>query len=146
MATSFIFLLTREWSDPTCQNLPWFFSLQEYTTKSTVKMLAAKTHYKYFLKIAEVTHFFCTRNRLYQRFAHNSSDETARAWPWVIRTTDRASLLENLICYNGHNAHTYIVCNTSSTSSTFYPQWSSSFFILYSRHKNAKCLCRDENT
>jgi hypothetical protein len=52
--------LTREWSDPTCRNLP------------TVKILAVNTHCKYFLKIAEVTHFFCTRNRLYQRFVQPS--------------------------------------------------------------------------
>jgi hypothetical protein len=45
-----------------------FFTARAHITKSTVKTLAAKTHYKYFLKIAEVTHFFCTRNRLYQRF------------------------------------------------------------------------------
>jgi hypothetical protein len=61
--------LTREWSDPTCRNLPWFFfTARVHTTKSTVKIWAANTHYKYFLKIAEVTNFFCTRNRLYQRF------------------------------------------------------------------------------
>jgi hypothetical protein len=40
------------------------------------------------------------------------------------------TLLENLICYNGHNAHTYIVYNTSFTSSTFYPQWSNSLEIV----------------
>jgi hypothetical protein len=45
-----------------------FFTARVHTTKSTVKILAANTHCKYFLKIAEVTHFFCTRNRLYQRF------------------------------------------------------------------------------
>jgi hypothetical protein len=27
-----------------------------------------ETQNRYFLKIAEITHFFCTRNRLYQRF------------------------------------------------------------------------------
>jgi hypothetical protein len=48
------------------------------------------------------------------------------------------TLLKNLICYNGHNAHTYIVCNTSFTFSTIYPQWGSSLFILYS-------LWHDEN-
>jgi ABC-type phosphate/phosphonate transport system permease subunit len=53
-------LLTREWSDPTCQNLPrffFFFTAGVHTTKSTVKILAANTHCKYFLKMAEVTHF-----------------------------------------------------------------------------------------
>jgi hypothetical protein len=63
--------LTREWSDPTCRNLFWFFfffTVRVHDTKSTDKILAAKTHCKYFLKIAEVTHFFCPRNRLYQRF------------------------------------------------------------------------------
>jgi hypothetical protein len=44
----------------------FFFIARVYTTKSTVKILAANTHYKYFLKIAEVTHFSvrgtpCTR-------------------------------------------------------------------------------------
>jgi hypothetical protein len=50
-------LLTREWSDPTCRNLPWFFffffNARVHTTKSTVKILAANTHCKYFLKTAE---------------------------------------------------------------------------------------------
>jgi hypothetical protein len=75
--------LTREWSDPACRNLPWFFfvTARVYTTKYTIKILAANTHCKYFLKIAEVTHFFCTRNHLYN--PHNSCAETARAWPWV---------------------------------------------------------------
>jgi hypothetical protein len=68
------FCLTREWSDLTCRNLPWFFffAARVHTTKSTVKILAANTHCKYFLKIAEVTRFFCTRNRLYQRFVQPS--------------------------------------------------------------------------
>jgi hypothetical protein len=44
-----------------------FFTARVHTTKSTVKILAANTHCKYFLKIFEVTNFFCTRNRLYQR-------------------------------------------------------------------------------
>jgi hypothetical protein len=44
-----------------------FFTARVHTTKSTVKILAANTHCKYFLKIAEVTQFFCTRKRLYQR-------------------------------------------------------------------------------
>jgi hypothetical protein len=65
--------LTREGSDPTCRNLPWFFfTARVHTTKSTVKILAANTYCKYFLKIVEVTHFFCTRNRLYQRFVQPS--------------------------------------------------------------------------
>jgi hypothetical protein len=46
----------------------FFFTARVHTTKSAIKILAAKTRCKYFLKIAEVTHFFCTRNRLYQRF------------------------------------------------------------------------------
>jgi hypothetical protein len=45
----------------------FFFTARVHTTKSTVKILAANKHCEYFLKIAEVTHFFCTRNRLYQR-------------------------------------------------------------------------------
>jgi hypothetical protein len=47
--------LTREWSDPTYRNLPWFFlfTARVHATKSTVKILAANTHCKYFLKIAE---------------------------------------------------------------------------------------------
>jgi hypothetical protein len=49
-----------------------FFSARVHTTKYTVKILAANTHCKHFLKIAEVTHFFCTRNRLYQRFVQPS--------------------------------------------------------------------------
>jgi hypothetical protein len=48
--------------------LIFFFTARVHTTKSTVKILAANMHCKYFLKIAEVTHFFCTRNGLYQRF------------------------------------------------------------------------------
>jgi hypothetical protein len=74
LVLSFLFLRRdetgREWSDPTCRKLPWFFFLtaRVHTTKSTVKILAANRHCKYFLKIAEVIHFFCTRNRLYQRF------------------------------------------------------------------------------
>jgi hypothetical protein len=35
-----------------------FFTARIHTTKSTVKILAANMHCKYFLKIAEVTHFF----------------------------------------------------------------------------------------
>jgi hypothetical protein len=50
--------LKREWSDPTGRNLPWFlFTARMHTTKSTVKILAANTHCKYFLKIAEFIHF-----------------------------------------------------------------------------------------
>jgi hypothetical protein len=37
----------------------FFFTARVHTTKSTVKILAANTHYKYFLKIAEITNFFC---------------------------------------------------------------------------------------
>jgi hypothetical protein len=48
-----------------------FFTARVHTTKSTVKIVAAKTHCKYFLKIAEVTNFFCTWNRLYQRFVQS---------------------------------------------------------------------------
>jgi hypothetical protein len=61
-------------SDPTYRNLPWFFffsTARVHATKSTVKIVAAKTHCKYFFKIAEVTHFFCTRNRLYQKFVQS---------------------------------------------------------------------------
>jgi hypothetical protein len=49
------YIITREWSDPTCRNLPWyfFFTAIVHTTKSTVNILAANTHCKYFLKIAE---------------------------------------------------------------------------------------------
>jgi hypothetical protein len=61
--------LTREWSDPTGRNLPWFFfTARVHTTKSTVKILAAKTHCRYFFKNCRSYSFFCTRNRLYQRF------------------------------------------------------------------------------
>jgi hypothetical protein len=48
--------------------LIFFFIARVHTTKSTVKILAANTHCKYFLKIADVTHFLCTQNHLYQRF------------------------------------------------------------------------------
>jgi hypothetical protein len=41
----------------------FFFTARVHARKSNVKILAANTHCKYFLKIAEVTHFFCTRNR-----------------------------------------------------------------------------------
>jgi hypothetical protein len=39
-------VLTREWSDPTCRNLPrfFFFTARVHTTKSTIKILAANTH------------------------------------------------------------------------------------------------------
>jgi hypothetical protein len=40
----------------------FFFTARAHTTKSTVKILAANTHCKYFLIIAKVTHFFCTWN------------------------------------------------------------------------------------
>jgi hypothetical protein len=50
----------------------FLFATGVHTTKYTVKILAANTHCKYFLKIAEVTHFFCMRNPLYQRFVQAS--------------------------------------------------------------------------
>jgi hypothetical protein len=60
LARMFLSKLTRKWSDPTGRNLPsFFFTARVYTKKSTVKILAANTHCKYFLKM---------RNRLYQRF------------------------------------------------------------------------------
>jgi hypothetical protein len=37
--------------------LIFFFTARVHTRKSTVKILAAKTRCKYFLKIAEITHF-----------------------------------------------------------------------------------------
>jgi hypothetical protein len=40
----------------TCPDF-FFFHCKVHTTKSTVKILAANTHRKYFLRIAEVTHF-----------------------------------------------------------------------------------------
>jgi hypothetical protein len=43
-------------SDMSKSALIFFFTARVHTTKSTVKILAAKTHCKYFLKIAEVTH------------------------------------------------------------------------------------------
>jgi hypothetical protein len=55
-------------SDMSIPALIFFFTTRVHTTKSTVKILAANTHCKYFLKTAEFTHFFCMRNRLYQRF------------------------------------------------------------------------------
>jgi hypothetical protein len=58
-------------SDISKPALIFFFTARVHRTKSTVKILAAKTHCKYFLKIAEVTHCFCTRNRLYQRFVQS---------------------------------------------------------------------------
>jgi hypothetical protein len=51
-------------SDMSKPALIFFFTARVHTTKSTVKILAANTHCKYFLKIAEVTHFLCTQNRL----------------------------------------------------------------------------------
>jgi hypothetical protein len=80
----------------------FFFTARVHTTKSTVKILAANTYCKYFVKIAEVTRFFCTRNRLYQRFVQpllaltHSRDITARAWPWVIRMNGSASLYSRI--------------------------------------------------
>jgi hypothetical protein len=52
--------------------LIFFFTARVHTTKSTVKILAAKTHCKYFLKISEVTHIFCTRTAC-ARGLHNPS-------------------------------------------------------------------------
>jgi hypothetical protein len=52
----FKYVLTREWSIQhvkTCLDFFFFFTARAHTTKSTVKILAANTHYKYFLKIAE---------------------------------------------------------------------------------------------
>jgi hypothetical protein len=51
-------------SDMSKPALIFFFTARVHTTISTVEILAANTHCKYFLKIAEVTYFFCTRNRL----------------------------------------------------------------------------------
>jgi hypothetical protein len=53
-------------SDMSKPALIFFFTARVHTTKSTVKILAANTHCKYFLKLAEFTHFFLYR--LYQRF------------------------------------------------------------------------------
>jgi hypothetical protein len=44
-------------SDMSKPALLFFFTARIHTTKSTVKILAANTHCKYFLKIAEVIHF-----------------------------------------------------------------------------------------
>jgi hypothetical protein len=41
------------WSDTSKPALIFFFTARVHTTKSTVKILAAKTQCKYFLKIAE---------------------------------------------------------------------------------------------
>jgi hypothetical protein len=43
--------------EETCPDF-FFFTARVHTTKSTVNILAANTHCKCFLKIAEVTHFF----------------------------------------------------------------------------------------
>jgi hypothetical protein len=59
-------------SDMSKPALIFFSTARVHTTKYTVKILAANTQCKYFLKIAELTHFFCTRNRLYQRFVQPS--------------------------------------------------------------------------
>jgi hypothetical protein len=134
------------WSDMSKPALISFFTAKVHTTKSTLKILAANMHCKYFLKIAEVTHFICTWNRLYQRFVQPFlafTTAVTRQGELDLGNKDEQScvtLLKNLICYNGHNAHTYIICNTSFTSSTCYPQWSNSLFNLYSRHKNAKSV------
>jgi hypothetical protein len=55
-------------SDMSKPVLIFFSTARIHTIKSTIKILAANTHCKYLLEITEVTHFFCTRNRLYQRF------------------------------------------------------------------------------
>jgi hypothetical protein len=44
-------------SDMSKPALIFFFTATVHTTKSIVKILAANTQCKYFLKIAEVTHF-----------------------------------------------------------------------------------------
>jgi hypothetical protein len=44
-------------SDMSKPSLIFFFTARVHTTKSTIKILAANTHCKYYLKIAEVTHF-----------------------------------------------------------------------------------------
>jgi hypothetical protein len=40
----------------TCPDF-YFFTARVHTTKSTIKILAANTHCKYFLKISEITRF-----------------------------------------------------------------------------------------
>jgi hypothetical protein len=56
-----------------------FFTARVHATKSTVKILAANTHCKYFLKIAEFTYFFLYAEPLLSEVcttlpsAHNSS-------------------------------------------------------------------------
>jgi hypothetical protein len=100
----------------------FFFTARVHTTKSTVKIFAANTHCKYFLKIVEVTHFFCTRNGLYQRFVQPLLALTGSLTLGTGYERSYHSLLGNKICYNGHTAHTYLVRNTSFTSSTFHPQ------------------------
>jgi hypothetical protein len=51
-------------SDMSKPALIFFFTARIHKTKSTVKILAANTHCKYFLKITKVTHFLCTWNSL----------------------------------------------------------------------------------
>jgi hypothetical protein len=55
-------------SDMSKHALIFFFTARVHIIRSTIKILAANTHCKYFLKISEFTHYFRTRNRLYQRF------------------------------------------------------------------------------
>jgi hypothetical protein len=45
-------------SDMSKPALIFFSTARVHTTTSTIKILAANTHWKYFLKIAEFTHFF----------------------------------------------------------------------------------------
>jgi hypothetical protein len=61
------------WHVETCPDFI-FFTAKVHTTKSIVKILAANKHCKYFLKIAQVTHFSvcgtsCTRG-LYNLLCH----------------------------------------------------------------------------
>jgi hypothetical protein len=48
-----------------------FFNARVHTTKSTVKILAANTHCKYFLKIAEFYLFFSVRGTACTRDLYN---------------------------------------------------------------------------
>jgi hypothetical protein len=64
-------------SDRSKPALIFFFTARVHTTKSSIKILAANTHRKYFLKIGEVTHFSvlgtaCIRGFTTLRSAHNS--------------------------------------------------------------------------
>jgi hypothetical protein len=70
------------------ETCPDFFSptARAHTTKSTVKILAANTHCKYFLKIAEITRFSCTRNRLYSRDVTALCDALCWGWTFLQRS------------------------------------------------------------